>query len=54
VDGGFEPVSIEVDGGDGLVRFAVGSTRTGPDAAELRAIATMCREAADFVEAEIE
>lgn len=50
--GGFEPVTVRVDSGEGIVRLGVGTARTGPDADELRAIAAACIEAADAAEAE--
>jgi hypothetical protein len=50
IAGGFEPVSIEAHPDDGLIRLAVAGVKTGPDPAELRAIATACHEAADLVE----
>lgn len=52
IAGGFEPVTITVDSGEGIVRLGVGTARTGPSAEELRAIAAACVEAADAAEAE--
>jgi hypothetical protein len=47
IAGGFDPVTISVDQGEGIIRLGVGAQRTGPDSDELRAIAAACTEAAN-------
>ncbi len=52
IAGGFDPVTLTVDSGEGIVRLGIGHHRTGPDPEELRAIAEACIEAADAAESE--